>query len=87
MHLFLFLLFPLVWLEVEWYMYLLYAYKNVLNSSQLAKMKKGISYLYLPWNLKSRSSWLKEFQIYLKTYEFCEYAKFGATSWEIDICQ
>ena len=32
--------------------------------------------------VKSRS---KKFQLYFKNYEFCEYVKFEAISWKIDI--
>ena len=55
------------------------------NGSQLAKMKKSIPNMSLPWNLQGWSSWSKMLQIYFKNYDFCEYVKFGAISWKIDI--
>ena len=56
-----------------------------LNGSQLAKMKKSIPDMSLPWNLSGWSSWSKKSQIYLKNYELCEYVEFGAISWKFDI--
>ena len=32
-----------------------------------------------------RSSWSKNSKLYLKTYNFCQYVKFGAFSLKIDI--
>ena len=50
---------------------------NDFNGSQLAKMKKVHS-LHVPAkNLKSRSSWSKKFQLYLKNYDFREMWNFG----------
>ena len=43
---------------------------NRINGSQLAKMKKSIPHMSLPWI----------FQLYLKNNNFCEYVKFGAIS-------
>ena len=57
----------------------------MVNGSQLAKMKKYIPHMSLPWNLYGRSGWSKKFQLYLKNYDFCEYVKFGAISLKIDI--
>ena len=56
-----------------------------LNDSQLAKMKKSIPGMSLPWNLKGWSSLSKKLQIYFKNYGLCEYVEFGAISWKIDI--
>ena len=56
-----------------------------LNGSQLAKMKKNIPDMSLPWNWQGWSSWSKKLQIYLKSYDLCEYVKFGAISWKFDI--
>ena len=56
---------------------------DVVNGSQLAKMKKYIPHMSLPWNLKGRSGWSKKFQ--LKNYDFCEYVQFGAISLKNDI--
>ena len=56
-----------------------------LKGSQLAKMKKSIPDMSLPWNLYGWSSWSKKLQIYLKNYEFCEYVEFGAISWKFNI--
>ena len=58
---------------------------DLLNGSQLAKMKKYIPHMSLPWNLQGRSGWSKKFQLYLKNYDFCEYVKSGAISLQIDI--
>ena len=58
-----------------------------MNGSQLAKIKKYIPHMSLPWNLWGRSSWSKKIQLYLKNYDFCEYVTFGAISWKIDILQ
>ena len=56
-----------------------------INDSQLAKMKKSIPDVFLPWNLYGWSSWSKKLEIYFKNYDFCEYVKFGAISWKFDI--
>ena len=48
-------------------------------------MKKYIPHMSLPWNLYGRSGWSKKFQLYLKSYDFYEYVKFGAISLKIDI--
>ena len=56
-----------------------------LNGSQLAKMKKSIPDMSLPWNLQGWSSWSKKLQIYLKNYDLCEYVEFGAILWKFDI--
>ena len=56
-----------------------------LNRSQLAKMKKSIPDIFLPWNLQGWSSWSKTLQIYLKNYDIWENVKFGAISWKFDI--
>ena len=37
------------------------------------------------WNLYGRSSWSKKFKLYFKNCNFCEYLKFGAISWKINI--
>ena len=55
------------------------------NGWQLAKMKKSIPDMSLPWNLKGWSSWSKKLQKYLKNYDICENVKFGAISWKCDI--
>ena len=55
------------------------------NGSQLAKMEKSIPDMSLPWNLYGWSSWSKKLQIYLKTYDLCEYVEFGTISWKFDI--
>ena len=55
------------------------------NGSQLAKMKKSIPGMSLPWNLEGWSSWSKKLQIYLKNFDWCEYVEFGAISWKFDI--
>ena len=39
----------------------------------------------LKYNLKGWSSWSTEMQIYMKTYDFCEYVEFGAISWKFDV--
>ena len=59
--------------------------RYALNGSQLAKMKKSIPDMSLPWNLLGWSSWSKKLQIYLKNYDLCEYVEFGAISWKFDI--
>ena len=59
--------------------------KKIFNSSQLAKMKKSIPDMSLPWILKGWSSWSKKLQIYLKNYDLCEHVEFGAISWKFDI--
>ena len=56
---------------------------DVVNGSQLPKMKKYIPHMSLPWNLKRRSGWSKKFQ--LKNYDFCEYVQFGAILLKYDI--
>ena len=56
-----------------------------LNGSQLAKMKKSIPDMSCQEIYRGWSSWSKKLQIYLKKYDLCEYVKFGATSWKIDI--
>ena len=48
-------------------------------------MKKYIPHMSLPWNLSGRSGWSKQFQLYFKNYDFCEYVKFGAISLKVDI--
>ena len=58
---------------------------SAFNGSQLAKMKKSIPDMSLPWNLKGRSSWSKKMQLCLKNYDLCEYVEFGAISWKFDI--
>ena len=63
-------------------MYLLYF---ILNVSQLAKMKKSIPDMSVPWNLWGWSSLSKKLQIHLKNYDLCEYVDFGAISWKFDI--
>ena len=55
------------------------------NGSQLAKMKKSIPGMSLPWNLWGWSSWSKKLQIYLKNYDLCEYVEFGSILWKFDI--
>ena len=55
------------------------------NGWQLAKMKKSIPDMSLPWNLYGWSSWSKKLQKYLKNYDICENMKFGAISWKFDI--
>ena len=55
------------------------------NGWQLAKMKKSIPDMSLPWNLQGWSSWSKKLQKYLKNYDICENVKFGAISWKFDI--
>ena len=73
--------------SVGWDVMLLWVFleKNKLvNGSQLAKLKKSIPLILLPWNSFGRSSKSKKFQKYLKNYDFCEYVKFGAISWKID---
>ena len=57
----------------------------VFNGWQLAKMKKSIPDMSLPWNLWGWSSWSKKLQKYLKNYDICENVKFGAISWKFDI--
>ena len=59
-------------------------FKHV-NDPQLAKMKKYIPYMSLPWNLKGRRGWSKKFHLYFKNYDFREYVKFGAISLKFDI--
>ena len=59
--------------------------KYELNGSQLAKMKKSIPEMPLPWNLKGWSSWFKNLQIYLKNYDLRENVEFGVISWKFDI--
>ena len=44
-----------------------------LNDLQLAKFKKSIPLMLLPWNLQERSRWAKKLQLYLKNYVFSEY--------------
>ena len=39
---------------------------NLINGSQLAKMKKSIPDMSLPWNLYGWNNWSKKFQIYFK---------------------
>ena len=56
-----------------------------LNGSHLAKMKKYIPYMSLPYNVQGRSSWFEKFKLYFKNYDFCEYVKFLAISWKFDI--
>ena len=58
---------------------------RLVNGSQLAKMKKSIPDMSLPWNLEGWSSWFKKLQIYFKNYDLCEYVEFGAISWKNDI--
>ena len=58
--------------------------KVLFNSSQLAKMKKYIPYMSLPWNLQGRSSGSISFQLCFKNHNSCEYVKFGAILWKID---
>ena len=58
---------------------------EAINGWQLAKMKKSIPDMSLPWNLQGWSSWSKKFQKYLKNYDICENVKFGAISWKFDI--
>ena len=48
-------------------------------------MKKYITHMSLPWNLWGRSGWSKKIQLDLKSYDFCEYGKFGAISLKSDI--
>ena len=55
------------------------------NGWQLAKMKKSIPDMSLPWNLWGWSSWSKKLQKYLKNYDICENVKFGAISWKFNI--
>ena len=53
--------------------------KQYLNGSQLVKLKKSIPLM------QGRSSWSRKLQLYLKTYDFCEYVKSGAISCKINI--
>ena len=46
------------------------------------KMKNYIPDMSLPWNVLSRSSRSKNFQLYLKNQNFCEFVKFEAISWK-----
>ena len=54
------------------------------NGSQLAKLKKSIPLMLLPWNSKGRSTWSKKNPIILEKYNFGEYVIFGAISWKIN---
>ena len=59
--------------------------QNVINGSQLAKMKKSIPDMSLPLTLWGWSSWSRKLQICLKNHDFCEYVKIAAISWKFDI--
>ena len=61
--------------------------QNGLNDSQLAKLKKSIPLILLPWNFLGRCIWSKKFQLYFKNYKCCEYVKFGANSWKSEILE
>ena len=53
------------------------------NGSQLAKLKKYIPDICPCYKIyREEAVGLKKFQLYLKNYDFCEYVKFGATSWK-----
>ena len=59
-----------------------------LNSSQLAKMRS--TFLTCPCQCcheiyRIDAVGFKKFQLYFKTYNFCEYVKFGAIPWKFDI--
>ena len=58
-----------------------------LTGSQLAKMKKSIPDMSLPWNLKGRSSWSKKLQIYLQNNNVWENVEFGQFRENLIFCQ
>ena len=58
---------------------------KLINGSPLAKMKKSIPDMSLPWNFQGWSSWSKKLQIYFKNYDLCEYMEFVTISWKYDI--
>ena len=58
---------------------------GLLNGWQLAKMKKSIPDMSLPYDLQGWGSWSKKLQKYLKNYDICENVKFGAISWKFGI--
>ena len=53
---------------------------NLINGSQLAKMKKSIPTCSCHKIYRDEAVGLKKLQIYLKNYDFCENVKFGAIS-------
>ena len=57
------------------------------NGLQLAKIKKSIPDMALPWNWLGWSCWSKKLQIYFKNYDFCEYVEFWVISLYFIFCQ
>ena len=60
---------------------------NGLNTSQLAKMKKYIPHVSLPWNLQGRSSLSKKFQLYFKNYDFVVMWNLGQFHLKLTFCK
>ena len=70
------------------YLYFVFSVSNIsvstvfLNGSQLAKMKKYIPYMSLHEIYRVEAVGLKSSNYTLKSYDFCEYVKFGAIAWK-----